>query len=263
MFGDHRDALRGQPEEGGQGGAYESGPLAGVVHGEGAGGGVPVGGGGMWLHRVVVQRRYGVRAVHAHRRCGERGGCVARLAVGRIAAVDLLGGVGGRVAGVQHGVVGLGVVVDADGRGRGPGGLRGLGHGQGHVPAAVGYFGVLEHAEGGVVAGAQPGGVVGREDVEDAGQRERAGGVDGGDASAGHGGGHRPCVRPVRQGVLRRITGLSRDLLPALQAGGGTAEGGRRGGGAGVHGGSSRSGAGRRDVFRNGSRGRGDSRKGS
>lgn len=26
VFGDHRDAFRGQPEEGGQGGAYESGP---------------------------------------------------------------------------------------------------------------------------------------------------------------------------------------------------------------------------------------------
>lgn len=45
--------------------------------------------------------------------------------------------------GVQHGVVGLDVVADADGRGRGSGGFDALGHGQGHEPAAVGHFGVL------------------------------------------------------------------------------------------------------------------------
>ncbi len=140
------------------------------------------------------------------------------------------------MVGVQDGVVGRGVVGDADGRSRVPGSLRRLGHGQGHVPAAVGDLGVLEQAEGGVVGAAQPGRVEGGEDGEDAGQGERVGGVEGGDASAAHGGGDRPSVRPVRRSVLGRVAGRSGDLLPALAASGGAAEGGRLVDGAGVHG---------------------------
>lgn len=210
------DPVLGQAEDLGEGGADGGAALAGVVHREVAV--LPGGGGGVRLHRVVVQRRHVVGGVDADRRGVEGAGGVAAFADRRVAAVGLLGYVPLPVVAGEGDVVRPGVVVDAYGLGTGPGRLQGLGHHEGDEPAPVRDVVVLEDVEGRVVGRGAGRGVPGGEDVDHAGQRERGGGVHRADAPGGDDGGHGPGVEAAGRGELGGVPRGTGDLVPAFPA---------------------------------------------
>jgi hypothetical protein len=216
VFGHHGDPILGKPEQRGQYGSYDRGALAGVVHDETAVD--PAGGGRVWLHGVVVQRRHPVVGVDTDRGGREDALGVAAFPVPGVPAVGLLGDVRTGMAGRERHVVVLRVVLDTHCRGAGPCCFQGFGDDQGDRPATVRHTGVLQDCERGIVGVGEPGSVLVGEYGEGPGQPQRVGAVDRADRTTGDRGGHGPCVHPAGDGVFGRVTGQAGDLLPALSA---------------------------------------------
>lgn len=226
VFRHDGDLLLGKLEQCGQRGSYGSGSLAGVVHDEPVV--VPVGGGRVRLHGVVVQGRHAVGGVDADRGCREGVLGLAAVPVPGIPAVGLLGDVRPGVAVRERHVMVLRVVLDTDGAGTGPGRFQRLGDDQGDRPTTVRHTGVLQDIERGIVGVGEPGSVLVGEHGKDPGQSQRVGGVDRADRTAGDRGGDGPGVNASGDGVFGCVAGRARDLLAAFPALGGRAQCGVR-----------------------------------
>jgi len=128
------------------------------------------------LHRVVVLPRRAVDRVDADRGCGEQALDVAVLGVGRQVGVDPLGPVAARMVGAQRDVVLLALHVHAQQAARLAGHLDALRDDDRDDLPAVGDARRLQDRQ--FAGGLERRCVVGAEDREPAGQRERRARVD-------------------------------------------------------------------------------------
>jgi hypothetical protein len=214
--GHHPDLLWTQTERPGHGLLHPRRALVGVVERDRVA--VPDGQGGVWLHRVVVDRRGLVGAVDGHLRGRQRLVAIALLGVGLKVRVDPGRPVQAWMAEAQLDVVRLLGVADADKAFALPRRLVAVGNHGGDDLAAVGDAAGLEQRQLVVVDPVQPRRVLARQDGEDTRQGEGGRRVHALDRSLGDRGRHDRRVGDLVVGVLVGVPGGPGHLLGPFHA---------------------------------------------